>query len=315
MRIAIVGAGGVGSYLAALLDGHAEVALVDVGEHLQALRDEGVLIRSTARGELRAHPTATDDPAEIGPVDLVLYAVKTYDNATAIPAMRALIGPETSILTVQNGIGNLEQLADRYGAERVLGGGMMGGGTRVAPGVIEHTAQPSSEAIELGSASGDRARAEAVAAALAPAGLALRIVDDVRHALWTKVLAMASLSAVGCLTRSITAEWREHAQARELYATLVREAAAVARADGVALSDDAIDGALAQPDKLGPAHRTSMSVDLERGLRLEVDGVQGEIVHRGDRHGVPVPAFRVAYAVLRHADDRAAARIESPVPA
>ena len=192
---------------------------------------------------------------------------------------------------------------------------MIGGGTRTAPGVIEHTFQPAAESIELGSAAGDHARAEAVAAVLAPAGLALRIVDDVHQALWAKVLLMASVSAVGCLTRSITAEWRQHPHARELYATLVHEAAATARADGAPLSDDVVSGTLTQPDRLGPAHRTSLSVDLERGLRLEVDGIQGEIVRRAERHGVPVPAFRVAYAVLRHADDRAAERSREPAHA
>ena len=121
MKIAIVGAGGVGAYLGVLLHEHADVALIDLGEHLAALRSDGVRVRSTTRGDLHARITATDRPAEIGPVDLVLYAVKTYDNDTVIPAMRPLIGPDTSIVTLQNGIGNVERLAEAYGAERVLG--------------------------------------------------------------------------------------------------------------------------------------------------------------------------------------------------
>ena len=307
-RIAVVGAGGVGAYLAALLDGHAELALIDVGEHLRALQHDGITIRSAAHGEMRRRVRATADPAEIGPVDLVLYAVKTYNNAVAIESMAPLIEPATLILTVQNGIGNVEQLATAYGAARVLGGGMIGGGTRIAPGVIEHTFAGGSETIELGAADAENhANTERVRAALEPTGFGLTVAANIHQALWAKVLVMASLSAVGCLTRTITAGWRDHPQSRALYATLVREAAAVAAADGVVLSPAAIDSALGQPDRLGAAHRTSMSVDLDRGVRLEVDGVQGEIVRRGRRHGVPVPAFSVAYAVLRHADDNAVA--------
>jgi 2-dehydropantoate 2-reductase len=306
MRIAIVGSGGVGGYLAVLLDGHAEVALIDVAEHLRALRHRGVRVRSRSRGELEARLPATDDPAEIGVVDLVLFCVKTYDNGVAIPAMRPLVGPGTTILTVQNGIGNVEQLADAYGPEAVLGGAMVGGGTRIAPGLVEHVLPVEAESIELGALRPSSAgRAEHAAAALKPTGLAIATVDDIQRTLWTKLLGMASLAALGCLTRSITAEWRGHRQARDLYATLVREAAAVARAEGVAIDDATVDQILAQPDRLGPAHRTSMHADLERGVRLEVDAVQGEIVRRAARHDVPVPAFRTVYAVLRHADDRA----------
>src|SRR4051812_24826251 len=139
MRIAIVGAGGVGAYLGVLLAGRGDdVFLIDQGEHLRALATDGVQIRSRARGDLSARLPATDNPAEIGPVDLVLYCVKTYHNEAAIPALAPLVGPETRILTLQNGVGNVEQLAQAYGARAVLGGALTGGGTRVAPGQIEH---------------------------------------------------------------------------------------------------------------------------------------------------------------------------------
>jgi 2-dehydropantoate 2-reductase len=306
-RIAIVGAGGVGGYLGALLDGRgAQVSLVDQGAHLEVLRTEGVRVRSRARGELHARLPATDDPGTIGTVDLVLFCVKTYDNAVAIPSLRPLVGRETSILTVQNGVGNLEQLAAAYGGEAVLGGAMVGGGTRVAAGVIEHVLPVEAEYIELGAAERSAAgRVDAVIAALEPAGLAVRAVDDIQATLWTKLLAMASLAAVGCLTRVGTAEWRDHPAARGLYTALVREAAAVARAEEVALDDHTVAEVLEQPDRLGPAHRTSMHADLERGERLEVEAVHGEVVRRAARHGVPTPAFETIYAVLKHADDRA----------
>ena len=306
MRIAIVGAGGVGGYLAALLSGQGnELALVDTGEHLRALQDEGVRIRSRARGELHARVPATDDPATIGAVDLVLFCVKTYDNAAAIPAMRPLVGPATSILTVQNGIGNVEQLAAAYGPAAVLGGAMVGGGTRVAPGLIEHVLPIESETIELGALERESARrAAAACAALEPTGLALRMVDDIQQTLWTKLLGMASLATVGCLTRVGTADWRGHPETRALYATLVREAAAVGRAEGIDLDDQTVEAVLAQPDRLGPAHRTSMHADLERGERLEVEAIHGEVVRRAERRGIPDPVFRTAYAILKHADDR-----------
>jgi len=307
-RIAIVGAGGVGAYLGVLLQRRGtEATLLDKGAHLDAIKAEGVLVRSRGHGELGARLPATDDPTEVGPVDLLLLCVKTYDNDAAIPALRPMVGPNTAILTVQNGVGNVEQLAKAFGADAVLGGALVGGGTRVAPGVIEHVLPPESEYLEVGGlASGISAHVELARSVLEPTGVAIRVVDDIQRTLWAKLLAMASLSALGCLTRLGTAQWRGHPATRELYATLVREAASVARAEGILLDDATVDQALAQPDRLGPAHRTSLHADLERGQRLEVDAIHGEVVRRAERHGVAVPTFRTVYAVLRQADDRAA---------
>ena len=309
MRIAIVGAGGVGAYFGALLDGRGhETVLVDRGDHVWALRDDGIRVRSRGRGELRASLPATDDPATVGPVDLVLYAVKTYDNPGAIPSMRPLVGPDTTIVTLQNGVGNVEQLAAEYGQAAVLGGPLVGGGTRVAPGVIEHVLPPESEYVDLGAlVPASRGRAETVRDVLAPTGMRVNVVDDVQTTLWKKLLAMASLASVGCLTRTITADWRDHPATRGLYARLVREAAAVGCAEGLAIGAATVETTLAAPDKLGPAHRTSMAADLERGHRLEVEAIQGEVVRRADRHGIAVPTFKTAYAVLQHADSRAVA--------
>ena len=316
MRIAIVGAGGVGAYFAALLDGQGhEIVLLDRGEHLRALRAAGVLVRSRGHGELRASLPATEDPASVGPVDLVLYAVKTYDNPTAIPSIRPLVGPDTTIVTLQNGVGNVEQLAAEYGAAAVLGGPMVGGGTRVAPGVIEHVLPPESEYVEVGAlVPASRARVEAVRDVLTPTGMRVNVVEDIQTTLWKKLLAMASLASVGCLTRALTAEWRDHPATRGLYARLVREAAEVGRAEGLAIDDATVEATLGQPDKLGPAHRTSMGADLERGNRLEVEAIQGEIVRRAGRHGILVPAFETAYAALQFADSRAVAE-SAPVGA
>jgi 2-dehydropantoate 2-reductase len=307
MRIAIVGAGGVGAYLGVLLaDRGDEVVLIDRGEHARILAAEGVRIRSRARGELHARLPATDSPDAVGPVDLVLYCVKTYDNGAAIPALRPLVGPTTSILTLQNGVGNVEQLAQAYGPRAVLGAALTGGGTSVAPGLVEHVLPVEAETIDLGAvdpASADRA--EAARAVLAPTGLTVSVVADIQRTLWTKVLAMASLASVGCLTRLGTADWRDQPGTRRLYAQLVHEAAAVGRAEGLAVDDATVAWALSQPDRLGPAHRTSMAADLDRGMRLEVEAIQGEVVRRAARHGLAVPAFETAYAVLQALDSRA----------
>ena len=307
MRIAIVGAGGVGAYLGVLLaERGQDVVLLDRGEHARALAAEGVFIRSRARGDLHAKLPAIEDPAEVGPVDLVLYAVKTYHNATAIPALAPLIGPETSILTLQNGVGNVEQLAAAYGSRAVLGAAMTGGGTRVNPGQIEHVLPVEAETIDLGALDpASAAQADAAAAVLAPTGLKVGVVADIQETLWTKLLLMASLASVGCLTRLGTADWRDHPGTRGLYARLVHEAAAVGRAEGIAVDDKTVQWALTQPDRLGPAHRTSMAADVERGMRLEVDAIQGEVVRRAVRHGLAVPAFETAYAVLQALDSRA----------
>jgi 2-dehydropantoate 2-reductase len=307
MRIAIVGAGGVGAYLGVLLaDRGDDVVLIDRGEHVRAMSSEGVHIRSRARGELHAHLPATENPAEVGPVDLVLYCVKSYDNATTIPSLRPLVRPNTSILTLQNGVGNVEQLADAYGTRAVLGAALTGGGTRVAPGQIEHVLPVEAETIDLGAIDPASAeQAEVARAILAPTGLTVSVVADIQRTLWVKVLAMASLASVGCLTRLGTADWRDHPGTRSLYARLVHEATAVGRAEGLDVDDETVDWAITQPDRLGPAHRTLMAADLERGVRMEVEAIQGEVVRRAARHGVPVPAFETAYAVLQALDVRA----------
>jgi 2-dehydropantoate 2-reductase len=307
MRIAMVGAGGVGAYLGVLLaDQGNDVVLIDRGEHVHALATNGVTIRSRARGELHAQLPATERPAEIGPVDLIIYGVKTYHNATAIPDMRPLVGPETSILTVQNGVGNVEQLAEAYSPRAVLGGALTGGGTRVGPGLIEHVLPVEAETIDLGAIDpAGAAQAAAAAAVLAPTGLSVSVVDDIQQTLWIKVLAMASLASVGCLTRLGTADWRDQPGTRALYSRLVHEATAVGRAEGLDVDDETVQWALTQPDRLGPAHRTSMAADLERGVPMEVEAVQGEVVRRAVRHGLEVPAFETAYGVLQALNSRA----------
>jgi 2-dehydropantoate 2-reductase len=307
MRIAMVGAGGVGAYLGVLLAARGnDVVLIDRGEHVRALATEGVTIRSRARGELHARLPATDDPAEVGPVDLIIYAVKTYHNATAIPEIRPLVGPETGILTVQNGVGNVEQLAEAYGRRAVLGGALTGGGTRVGPGLIEHVLPVEAETIDLGAINpAGAAQAAAAATVLAPIGLTVSVVDDIQRTLWIKVLAMASLASVGCLTRLGTADWRDRPGTRALYRRLVHEATAVGRAEGLDIDDETVQWTLTQPDRLGPAHRTSMAADLERGVPMEVEAVQGEIVRRAARHGLEVPAFQVTYDVLQALNSRA----------
>ena len=190
MRIAIVGAGGVGAYLGVLLAGHGDdVFLIDQGEHLRALATNGVQIRSRARGELSAKLPATDNPAEVGPVDLILYGVKTYHNEAAIPALAPLVGPSTSILTLQNGVGNVERLAEAYGTRAVLGGALTGGGTRVAPGLIEHVLPVEAETIDLGAIDpASSGRAEAVAQKVGSP----KVVDDTHRGDGRHVVTFAS---------------------------------------------------------------------------------------------------------------------------
>ena len=308
MRIAIVGAGGVGAYLGVLLAEHShDITLIDRGEHVRALARDGIHITSRARGELHAKLPATSDPATVGVVDLVLYCVKTYHNDVAIPSMRPLIGPETSILTLQNGVGNVEQLAAAYGAKAVLGAALTGGGTRVAPGKIEHVLPVESETLDLGALDpASTAAAEAVLAVLQPTGLTVRLVEDIQRTLWIKVIAMASLAAVGCLTRVGTAEWRDHPGTRGLYAELVQESAAVGKAEGLDIDNATVTTMLGQPDRLGPAHRTSMAADLERGVPMEIEAVQGEVVRRAASHDLRVPAFETSYRVLSLLNSRAA---------
>jgi 2-dehydropantoate 2-reductase len=301
MRIAVIGAGAVGGYYGAMLAraGH-DVSLVARGAHLTALRESGLTVRATA-GAFTVHPRSVADPAGVGSVELVLFAVKTYDNDTAVPLLGPLTGAGTIVLTLQNGVDSPDEVAAVVGRSRVLGGAAYIATALTAPGVIEQTG--THHRIVFGEPFGPpadvTARAAAVRDALAAAGIPTEAVPDARVPLWEKFVYLAPFAGfTGAARLPIGPLWT-HADTRDLFIRACGEVQAVARAEGVRVPADVPARVREYADALPPSTRSSLLIDLQHGKRIEVEALQGALVRRARRHGVAVPIMETLYAVLR----------------
>jgi 2-dehydropantoate 2-reductase len=303
MRIAVMGAGGIGAYFGARLARAGEtVACVARGEHLRAIQAGGLTIRSVA-GDFAVEVPATDDPGRIpgliGPVDLVLFCVKSYDTELAAEALRPILGAETGVLSLQNGVVNEETLARVLGPGRVLGGLVYGFAVIEAPGVIRHT---QGGRIVFGEMDGrETPRARAFLDAGGRAGFPIELSPRIRAALWEKYLMICALSGLTAVTRRPIGDIRACPESRQMYRAILAELAAIARAEGVGLPDGIVDRGMAAADALDAESYSSLYHDLTRGRRLELEALQGHAVRLGARHGVPAPALSALYAILRPA--------------
>lgn len=302
MRIAIVGAGAVGGYFGARL-AHAgqDVVVVARGAHLDAIRTHGLQVVSPALGDFTARCRAESDPAAVGAVDLVIFAVKAYDNDTAIPQLPPLLGPDTAVLTLQNGIDSTRELADRVGTARVLGGTTYLATAVEAPGRIVQTGVHRS--IIFGEAfGGGRAvtpRVQAIADLMAPADIQVTAVPDARVPIWDKFVYLAPFSGfTGAARLPIGPLWREP-HIRQCFYAAAREVAAIAAAEGVTISPDRFRTLEHYMDGIPPTTRSSLLIDLQQGKRIEVEALQGAAVRRAAAHGVPAPILSTLYAALK----------------
>lgn len=298
MRIAIVGSGGVGSYYGAMLArAGADVAFIARGAHLEALRAAGLSVKTPRAGEFTVRARATDDPREIGPVDAALFCVKTYDTDAAAAAMRPLVGPDTVVWPLQNGVESPERIGAIVGAEHLIGGTTYMSSRLVAPGRAE---APWDHRAYLGEL--DRRRSERVErlhGTLERAEVGVEIAPDIRVAMWSKLLGVSAVSAVCCTTRLPIGAILSCAETAELLWGAVDEGIAVARADGVALPGSVLDQMRAVVAGIGPTVRASMYHDLAAGKPLELDDMIGVIVRVGRRHGVATPLTFAMYAALK----------------
>jgi 2-dehydropantoate 2-reductase len=303
VRIAVMGTGGIGGYFGGRLARAGEtVAFVARGEHLRAIQRDGLAVRSIT-GDFVVRAPATDDPRRVpdlvGPVDLVLFCVKSYDTGAAAEALCPLLGPDTAVLTLQNGVVNVDTLARLLGAARVLGGLVYGFAVIEAPGVVRHTQGGRIVVGELDGRLTPRVRAFAEAGGRA--GFPVEATADVRRALWEKYLMICALSGTTALTRRPIGEIRACAESWRLYRMMLDELAALGRAEGVALPDDAAERSQAAADALNADSYSSLYHDLVQGRRLELEALQGHAVRLGIRHGIPTPALFAVYAALRPA--------------
>jgi 2-dehydropantoate 2-reductase len=289
MRIAVMGSGGVGGYVGGRLAASGQdVTFVARGAHLAAIREHGLALRS-ALGEALIRPArASDDPAAIGPVDLVIFAVKLYDTEAAAEATRPLLGPHTGVVTFQNGVDSSDLLARVLGPEHVIGGVAHIAAVIAEPGVILHTGTMASFVFgEL-----DDTRSERVGAlvnALQSAAVEHRISGDIQRDIWDKMAFLATFAGLTALMRLPIGPIREDAETRAMLREGLSEASAVARATGVRLPDDFVERTLERCDRLPYEMKSSMLQDLERGRRLELPWLSGAIVRLGRELGVATP--------------------------
>jgi 2-dehydropantoate 2-reductase len=297
MRIAVMGAGAIGGYVGArLAAAGAAVTFVARGRHLAAIREKGLVVRSPL-GDVHVAPArATGDPAEVGEVEVVLLGTKLYDVEAAARAIGPMIGPDTAVVCVQNGVDATDIVADHCGPAHVAGGVAMINGEVTAPGVVRHNALNHLTVGELdGRASGRLARFVALANG---AGIEATLSGDIRLEIWRKFLLLAPMAALSAMTGVELAAIRGHAETWSLAEQGMREVVAVAEAAGVGLTEDDVQRTLALVRSMPATWRASLAVDLERGRRLELEWLSGAVCRRGQASGLATPFHRVAVGVL-----------------
>ena len=299
MRIAVMGTGGTGGYFGGLLArAGEEVAFIARGAHLEAIRKNGLAVKSVLAGDFTIPATATDNPDEIGPVDCVLFCVKAYDNAAAAEQIRPLIGPQTVVLSVQNGIDNEQQIGDVIGPDHVLGCVSYVSSTIQSPGVIAQTGGPGT--LVFGEMQGGKsARTEALQNTLKNSKIASELHSDIQAALWQKFIGICGVNGITALTRLPMGEIVACRETHNLMRGTMQEVEAVARAGGVNLPEGCADQSMDFFSGMDPSVRGSMYYDLAAGRRLELEVLNGTVVRLGSEHGIPTPINFAIYAALK----------------
>ncbi len=301
-----MGSGGIGGYFGGLLArAGEEVACIARGAHLEAIQRNGLQVKSVA-GDFHVHPKATHDPAVVGPVELVLFCVKAYDTEAAGDQIRTMVGPETAVLCLLNGVDNAERLEGILGKGHVLGGVVHILSTISAPGVIHQTAGPRT--LRFGEMDGRiTRRAERILRVLRNAGILADLSTQIQVDLWEKFLFICAQGGVTALGRLTIGEILACPETAEFYRGVMEEVAAVGRAKGLPLPADAVDRALVFARGLQPHMRSSLAHDLAQGNRLEVETLAGCVVRYGREAGVATPLNFAIHACLKPHHEKAVA--------
>jgi 2-dehydropantoate 2-reductase len=298
MRVAMVGSGGVGGYFGGRLAASGvEVAFLARGAHLAALRERGLQILSP-NGDLHLpRGAAADDPTSIGIVDVVLFAVKLYDTESAIRLLPPLVGPDTLVIPLQNGVDSVETLAHAVGASHVAGGTAYVAAVVAEPGVIRHTGMGT---IVVGSPDGRRLPLlDRLVEACKAAGFGARVSDNITVDIWSKFAGLTALSGMTAVTRCPIGVIQQDPDLWQLMVAALTESTAVARARGVPLPAAALDNLVSAAAAIPPGTRSSMLEDLERGRPLELPWLSGTVVRLGEASGVGTPTHRLIVTLLK----------------
>jgi 2-dehydropantoate 2-reductase len=295
MKIVVVGAGGVGGYFGGRLAAAGiDTTFVVRGKTLEALRKRGLRVDSVAGDFVLERVQATDDPSSVGTVDAVLLAVKAWQIEQAARTLGPLLGAETIVVPLENGIDAPNVLIPIVGREHVVGGLCALVSFIVAPGHIRHAAgEPT---VMFGELDNPRSpRVERLRAAFARAGVTVQVPPDIHHSMWTKFLFIAVMSGMGALTRVPVGTWRSVPELRELATSALREVVALARARGIDLGGDAIEKTWQRYDALAPASTASLQRDVMEGKPSELDAQLGAIVRLARESNLDVPVCSLLY--------------------
>jgi 2-dehydropantoate 2-reductase len=302
MRFAIVGSGAVGGYYGAKLAraGH-DVTFIARGAHLAAIREQGLQVRSPMLGDFTVHAPAEEATSKVGVVDVVVLAVKAYDNPPAIAAIPAMLGPHSSVLTLQNGVDSVAELAQAVGEPHVIGGTTYVATALAEPGIIEQTGVH--RRIVFGEVFGTlprmTERVRTLQQALGGADIQAEAVEDGRIPIWEKFIFLVSLAGfTGASRLPIGPIWAD-ADCRARLLEGCREVERLARAEGVPVAADTIERIAAYVGGIPGSMRSSLLIDLSQGKRIEVEALQGAVVRRAARAGLDVPIMSTLYAVLK----------------
>jgi 2-dehydropantoate 2-reductase len=299
MKFGIMGTGGIGGYYGALLARTGQdVTFIARGAHLQAIREKGLIVKSV-HGDFTVFPAkATSDPAEVGSVDVILFTTKTYQTDEAAQLIKSMVGSDTVVVSLQNGIDSAERIGAVVGMERMLGGTTWCSVAIEAPGVIGQYSQ--FRRIALGEFTGRTTpRLQAVYNALQSAGVTVEISDNISKVLWTKFVFIAPVMLMGSLTRMTFGDYRHVPEARAVLTEAINEVAVLAHASGVTLDADVVDKTLTFIDSSEAGIKPSMQRDVEAGKPSELESMIGVAVRLGEKYNVPTPAMRFAYAMLK----------------
>jgi 2-dehydropantoate 2-reductase len=299
MKIAIMGAGGMGAYYGANLAAIGQdVAFIARGAHLDAIRRDGLLLTGDGGDHLIKPALATDDPGEIGPVDAVLFCVKLYDVEAAAESIRPLLHAETMVISVMNGVDGPDRIAAVLGARHVLGGAAYASAVIESPGVVSYKSTMAS--LVIGELDGTvSARAEAFRAACETAAFSCSVSPNILGVLWDKFTLLATNAALCSVCRLPVASIYAEPALVELARAMMEEIVALARARGVAVSEDIIDTSIARSKSFPADMYASMYHDLARGRRMELQGLSGHVVELGAELGIATPRHQTLFACLK----------------
>jgi 2-dehydropantoate 2-reductase len=297
VHIVVMGSGGVGGYFGAKLQRAGErVTLVARGAHLDAIKRAGLAIRSASEGDTVVRPGVVERLEGVDRADAVLFCVKSFDTDDAAARLWSVLGPDTPILSLQNGVDNEDRIDEKLGAGRAMGGVAQVFATIESPGVIRHQAAGR---IIFGELDGHVSeRAERLRDAFAHAEIPVELSKTIRRALWEKYLLICAVGGTTAVTRESIGVIRDTPATWRLFRTIVEEVAALARACSVDLASDAVDQIMKFAETIPPGNRASLAHDLLQGRRLELEALHGHAARLGERLGVPTPAIFAVYAAL-----------------